>query len=253
MQWMLQNHKRGLPMILGDEMGLGKTLQTISLLAHLKESCGYQGPSLIVVPLSVLYSWGNEIQLHAPSLTHFRLHSTENERDAVLKELNDRFLEYDVVVTTYDMLKTASVKNFLRGLYFHYLVLDEGHAIKNSSSQISEAVRRVHCQNKLVLTGTPLQNNLVELYAILNFLCPDIFTESSYFESAFDIGKGMIDSDMLLKANKVLGVFMLRRLKVEVEKLMPKKIETKVSTCDCLLHPAYFLNCESLTQLLYQH
>lgn len=129
------------------------------------------------------------------------------------------------------MAKNPTVQSLFRGTYFNLCVLDEGHVIKSLTSQISEAVRKLHCQTRVILTGTPLQNNLVELYAILNFLYPAYFTTPEYFANAFDITHNQIDPDMLLKANKMLGLFMIRRLKGEVEKLMPKKIETKVCRC----------------------
>jgi len=231
LEWMVNMHMNGLPMILGDEMGLGKTLQTISLLAYLKEHSTQftTGPSLVICPLSVLYSWCNEVKKHAPQLKFFRLHSSEQkQRDNQKSTLLNHALEYDIIITTYEMAKSSQIASVISNTYFNYVILDEGHIIKDSSTQISLAVRKIHSQNKLILTGTPLQNNLVELYSILNYLYPTVFTEESYFRDAFDIGRNSVDKDMLLKANKVLALFMLRRLKDEVEKLMPKKIETKI-------------------------
>jgi len=108
------------------------------------------------------------------------------------------------------------------------VVLDEGHIIKCESTLISEAVRRLHYVSTLILTGTPLQNNLHELWALLNYLCPDYFVESEPFDDAFDIGNQICDDSVLGHAHKLLKIFMLRRLKVEVEKLMPKKVEIQV-------------------------
>jgi SWI/SNF-related matrix-associated actin-dependent regulator of chromatin subfamily A member 5 len=229
LSWMLDMHSHGMPFILGDEMGLGKTLQTISLIAHLKESRGYVGPSLVVCPLSVLYSWCAEITKHAPTLKHFRFHSSDTEEREHQKHLivHD-ILKYDIVVTTYEMIKNSQLLGLIRSTYFNLCVLDEGHVIKSQTTLVSEAARKIHCQTRVILTGTPLQNNLVELYAILNYLYPTYFTSPVKFEDAFDITHNRIDPDMLLKANKLLKVFMIRRLKCEVEKLMPKKIETKV-------------------------
>jgi SWI/SNF-related matrix-associated actin-dependent regulator of chromatin subfamily A member 5 len=136
---------------------------------------------------------------------------------------------YDIIVTTYEMVKNTQIRSLISTTYFHYVVLDEGHIIKDNTTFVSNAVRKIHSRYRLLLTGTPLQNNLVELYSILNYLYDDLFTEDLFFRDAFDISKNTIDRDMLLKANKLLNLFMLRRLKIEVEKLMPKKIETKVS------------------------
>lgn len=230
LEWMVKMHMRGMPMILADEMGLGKTLQTISLIAHLKEEqLTPQGPSLVICPLSVLYSWCNEVEKHAPSLKYFRLHASEPKEKLMQKvTLTKDILQYDIVVTTYEMVRSKEILSLIRGTYFNFCILDEGHVIKCKETQIAEFVRKIHSQNKLILTGTPLQNNLVELYAILNYLYPDYFTSPDSFEDAFDISNNVIDPDMLLNANKLLEKFMLRRLKEQVEKLMPKKIETKV-------------------------
>ncbi len=152
--------------------------------------------------------------------------------------MTKQILDYDIIITTYEMAKNPRISRLFSNIYFHYVVLDEGHIIKDKTTQISASVRKLHSRNKLLLTGTPLQNNLVELHSILNYLYPEIFTEEEIFRHAFDIAHNVVDRDMLLKANKMLGLFMLRRLKVEVEKLMPKKIETKVCICGvhfCLL------------------
>jgi SWI/SNF-related matrix-associated actin-dependent regulator of chromatin subfamily A member 5 len=142
--------------------------------------------------------------------------------------MRNGILNYDLVITTYEMAKSKEIKSLICGTYFHYVVLDEGHVIKASDTIISHAVRKIHSRNKLILSGTPLQNNLVELQSILNYLYPQVFTEERFFKDAFDITQNCFDKAMLLKANKLLKMFMLRRLKDEVEKLMPKKIETKV-------------------------
>ena len=229
--WMHKMHRSNMGMILGDEMGLGKTLQTISLICHLKESEGITGPSLVICPLSVLYSWCNELTKWAPGLKFLRLHSSSREeRDAQKAAFLTKATDYDIVVTTYDMVKNPVLTHLWRRTYFNYLVLDEGHKIKEHSTQISQAVRCIHRENSLILTGTPLQNNLVELWSLLSFLNSDVFIESKCFEEAFNIGNQnrVIDKKKLLLAHDLLDVFMLRRLKTEVEKLMPLKIETKV-------------------------
>jgi len=256
LDWMVKLHNRGVPFILGDEMGLGKTLQTISLIAHLKENVeGHIGPTLVIVPLSVLYSWIAELNKHAPSLKHFRFHASDpKEREDQKHIMMHDIISYDVVVTTYEMAKNPAVASLISSTYFNLCVLDEGHVIKSMTSQIAESVRKIHCQCKVILTGTPMQNNLVELYAILNYLYPQYFTTPTLFESAFDIGHNRIDPDMLLKANKLLKLFMIRRLKDEVEKLMPKKIETKIlcplSSSQVFWYKGFLMNeIESLVRL----
>jgi len=203
--------------------GLGKTLQTISLVCHLKEVHEKSGPSLIVCPLSVLTSWSAEIAKWAPSLKFLRLHSSNPESlDA------SNFAEYDMVVTTYEMIKAPALRTVWSRQQFNLLVLDEGHRIKGHETLIAAAVRKVHSENRVILTGTPLANNLVELWSLLNFLVPDVFTTKDPFAEAFDLALNSVDPVRLEQAHHLLKVFMLRRLKAEVEKLMPKKIETKV-------------------------
>ncbi len=248
LDWMIKMHQKGMPWVLGDEMGLGKTLQTISVIAHLKENIpNFNGPSLVICPLSVLYSWCAEVKKHAPTLKCFRFHASDpNEREQQKHTMLHDIMNYDIVVTTYEMAKNPQITSLIRNTYFNLCVLDEGHVIKSLTSQISEAVRKIHCQTRVILTGTPLQNNLVELYAILNFLYPQYFTTPEVFEDAFDITHNRIDPEMLLKANKLLQKFMIRRLKGEVEKLMPKKIETKIlcplSSSQIFWYKGYLMN-----------
>ena len=154
--------------------------------------------------------------------------SNTDEQLRQRKFLLDHATEHDVVLTTYEMTKAPALLNFFQRTKFHYLVLDEGHKIKSHETLVSKMMRKVHAGNKLLLTGTPLQNNLVELWSLLNFLYPDIFTTCLPFEKHFDLRENIIDKVFLGKAQKMLEVFMLRRLKQEVEKLIPEKLETKV-------------------------
>ena len=187
------------------------------------------GPSLVICPLSVLYSWCSELEKWAPDLKYLRLHSScLDEREKQKKAFTEKATSYDVVVTTYDMAKVPSLASLWSRMHFNYLVLDEGHKIKNAESLISQGVRHIHCENKLILTGTPLQNNLVELWSLLNFLYPDIFTTTQPFTDAFDIVHNSVDKEKLVEAHDLLDLFMIRRMKDEVEKLMPPKIETQV-------------------------
>jgi len=223
------------------EMGLGKTLQLISLVCNIKERFGATGPSLVICPLSVLYSWCNEITKWAPSLKFLRFHSSNPTSPF------SNFNDHDMIVTTYEMAKAPSLSHFWRRQHFNLLVLDEGHRIKSAETQISQAVRRLHAKHCILLTGTPLANNLVELYSLLNFLVPDVFTTPQPFATAFDLTTNQVDHSKLEQAHRLLQVFMLRRLKTEVEKRMPKKIETKV--CQCHLS-FWTVPCCPLTTLL---
>jgi len=229
LRFMASMYQKNIGCILGDEMGLGKTLQTISLLSYLKETHKLAGPSLVICPLSVVYTWCDELKKWNPSLKFLRLHSSSvEEREAQKRRFMETAYEYDVVVTTYDMAKNPSLSFLWSRQHFNYVILDEGHIIKNSEALISSAVRKLHYENALLLTGTPLQNNLIELWSLLNFLLPDVFTSQEPFAQSFDITKKIINKASLAQAHLLLEVFMLRRMKTEVEKLLPRKIETKV-------------------------
>ncbi|KAL0202979.1 hypothetical protein M9458_000997, partial [Cirrhinus mrigala] len=152
--------------------GLGKTLQTISLLGYMKHYRNIPGPHMVLVPKSTLYNWMNEFKRWVPSLRAVCLIGDRDERTAFIR---DTLLpgEWDVCVTSYEMLiiERAVFKKF----NWRYLVIDEAHRIKNEKSKI---VREFKTTNRLLLTGTPLQNNLHELWALLNFLLPDVFNSS---------------------------------------------------------------------------
>lgn len=204
-------------------------MQTISLFCHLKEQEDVTGPSLVVCPLTVLASWCSELQRWAPHLKVLRLHSSEKvERHSQRQQLSHHASKYDVVLTTYEMAKIPKNLHAFSRWYFNYVVLDEGHKIKGRSTLIADAVRKIHCENKLLLTGTPLQNNLTELWSLLEFLYPKVFTTSKPFDDAFNLTENHVDRTKLSQAQAVLDLFMIRRLKNQVEKLMPLKLETKV-------------------------
>eukprot|EP00980_Cylindrotheca_fusiformis_P031493 scaffold26459_cov162-Cylindrotheca_fusiformis.AAC.7 len=166
----------------------------------------------------------------APStLKVFRLHASDpTDQVAQKHELTTNATSYDVILTTYEMAKVPALKSLYSRLHFHYLVLDEGHKIKGHVTQIAQAVRGIHCGNKLILTGTPLQNNMVELWSLLNFLYPAIFTTAQPFEAGFNLAENVVDKQFLQRAQQLLDLFMLRRLKHKVETFIPAKLETKV-------------------------
>lgn len=224
----------------------GKTLQTIAFLAHLKFNLGVCGPHLVLCPLSVLSSWLTEFKRFCPELRVVKLHSSDAFERERLKAsiLNDANL-FDVVVTTYEMAKSPNMQSVLaHRRWWRYLVIDEGHVIKNEHSQISMAVRSFHCGGALLLTGTPLQNNMHELWALLNFLFPDIFPDATAFDSAFKLNSGShadtVDSAKLTRAHDLLQPLMLRRVKTDVEKGLPDKLET---TIECPLSKMQLFWC----------
>ena len=227
--WMTHMYGLGMPMILGDQMGLGKTVQTIGFIAALREYRDQGGPHLIVVPLSVLSNWMAEIERFCPGLRAIRFHGPRTERERIKQdELSDP-QNFDVVVTTFEMLVAES--NFFRRRYVWTLVVvDEGHRLKNEKSLLSDKLRTVPALTRVILTGTPLQNNLRELWALLHFLIPDVFGKSTacLFEEGFDLLRNKIDNAVLRRARKLLTLFMLRRIKEQVKIELPSRRETTV-------------------------
>ncbi|KAI7810883.1 SWI/SNF-related matrix-associated actin-dependent regulator of chromatin subfamily A member 5 [Triplophysa rosa] len=221
LNWLISLYENGINGILADEMGLGKTLQTISLLGYMKHYRNILGPHMVLVPKSTLYNWMNEFKRWVPSLRAVCLIGDRNERNAFIR---DTLLpgEWDVCVTSYEMLiiERAVFKKF----NWRYLVIDEAHRIKNEKSKLSEIVREFKTTNRLLLTGTPLQNNLHELWALLNFLLPDVFNSSEDFDAWFDTNNCLGDQKLVERLHLVLRPFLLRRIKADVEKsLLPKK------------------------------
>ncbi|CAO4370074.1 unnamed protein product [Caenorhabditis nigoni] len=225
LNWLASLQHNNINGILADEMGLGKTLQTISLLGYMKHYKNQASPHLVIVPKSTLQNWLNEFNKWCPSINAHILIGDEAARNVILRDvvLPQKF---DVLCTTYEMM--LKVKTQLRKLNWKYIIIDEAHRIKNEKSKLSETVRELNSQNRLLITGTPLQNNLHELWALLNFLLPDIFTSSEDFDSWFSSEAMSGNIDLVQRLHKVLQPFLLRRIKSDVEKsLLPKK-EVKV-------------------------
>ena len=223
--------ERGLHPILGDEMGLGKTLQTVCLLAHASfaSSCG---PHLVVCPLSVLQTWQLELHRWCPDLRVVRCHTSDLGERARLRDgpLRDPS-SFDVALTTYEMLQTDIGDTLRSRLHWGCLVLDEGHRLKNEESLASQAVAKIHRRCTVLLTGTLLQNNMHELWALLQVCYPTVFTDSAPFDAAFDLGgnkQHVIDADALARARAMLRPLWLRRQKADVELNLPPKQETVV-------------------------
>ncbi|KAG0269304.1 hypothetical protein DFQ27_003988 [Actinomortierella ambigua] len=220
LNWMVSLHRNGINGILADEMGLGKTLQTISFLGYLKHIRGVSGPHLVIVPKSTLHNWENEFNKWLPDSNVFMLHAQKEERAEMVKT---RLLtqKFDVCLTSYDICLLE--KTHLKKFAWQYIVIDEAHRIKNENSMLSQIIRTFNSKNRLLITGTPLQNNLHELWALLNFLLPDVFSSAEDFDEWFELQGG--DQDKVVQQlHKVLRPFLLRRIKSDVEKsLLPKK------------------------------
>ena len=223
LNWMIRLFDHGINGILADEMGLGKTLQTISLLEYLSEYRGITGPHMVVVPKSTLGNWMNEFKRWCPMIRPFKFHGNQEARAAQKAQYLDRNNAFDVCVTSYEMV--IKEKNALKKFHWRYIIIDEAHRIKNENSRLSKVMRMFACNNRLLITGTPLQNNLHELWALLNFLLPEVFGDAGQFEEWFGTGTEGDNTEVVQQLHKVLRPFLLRRLKAEVEKNLPPKKE----------------------------
>lgn len=227
--------ERGLNGILADEMGLGKTLQTISMLAFLRLYKDITGPHLVIVPKSTLGNWMNEIKRWCPDIRAVRFHGSADQRKEILAG-QIQLGNFDVVCTTYEVVMKE--KNALTKISWRYLIIDEAHRIKNENSMLSQVVRLFKTQARLLITGTPLQNNLHELWALLNFLLPDVFSRSQDFDEWFssvetiesDADEKKRKTEIVNQLHAVLRPFLIRRLKSEVEHSLPPKKETVLFT-----------------------
>ncbi|KAF2260574.1 hypothetical protein CC78DRAFT_536329 [Lojkania enalia] len=220
LNWLISLHENGISGILADEMGLGKTLQTISFLGYLRYIAGITGPHLVAVPKSTLDNWKREFGKWIPDINVLVLQGAKDERAQLIE---DRLVDekFDVCITSYEMILRE--KSHLKKFSWEYIIIDEAHRIKNEESSLSQIIRLFNSRNRLLITGTPLQNNLHELWALLNFLLPDVFGDAAAFDEWFS--KQDEDSDTVVQQlHKVLRPFLLRRVKSDVEKsLLPKK------------------------------
>jgi SWI/SNF-related matrix-associated actin-dependent regulator of chromatin subfamily A member 5 len=220
LNWLISLHENGISGILADEMGLGKTLQTISFIGYLRHIAGITGPHLVAVPKSTLDNWKREFAMWCPEVNVLVLQGQKDERADLIKARlqPDAF---DVCITSYEMILRE--KTHLKKFSWEYIIIDEAHRIKNEESSLAQMVRVFNSRSRLLITGTPLQNNLHELWALLNFILPDVFGDSAAFDDWFSQQNGDQDA-VVQQLHKVLRPFLLRRVKADVEKsLLPKK------------------------------
>lgn len=222
LNWLIQLYETGINGILADEMGLGKTLQSISLIAYLRQFRKVRGPHLVVVPKSTLGNWVNEFNRWCPDINTFKFHGDKNERKA-LKDEVFKTRDFDVVVTSFELV--IRERAMFNKLNWHVLIVDEAHRLKNENSRLFQELNQLKTRARLLLTGTPLQNNLHELWALLNFLLPDIFHSPEDFDALFSITEKDAETDLLHKLHKILRPFLLRRLKSDVAQGLPEKKE----------------------------
>ncbi|KAI0058095.1 hypothetical protein BV25DRAFT_1891862 [Artomyces pyxidatus] len=239
--WLRLLYRKGRSCILADEMGLGKTVQVISFFAHLKET-GVKGPHLVVVPSSTLENWVREFARFAPSISVQTYYGGKEDRPILRQTLLDTQRSkvskgWEVLITTYN-LATGDDKDrkFFRRMEWDTCVFDEGHILKNFESQRYQALMRNKSGWRLLLTGTPLQNNLQELVSLMNFILPDLLTESldslrAVFKAKGDSKITLLAQERVSRAKKMMTPFVLRRRKDQVLKDLPNKTE-RIEWCD---------------------
>uniref|UniRef100_A0A8D3E603 Proliferation-associated SNF2-like protein n=1 Tax=Scophthalmus maximus TaxID=52904 RepID=A0A8D3E603_SCOMX len=236
-EWLRMLWENGINGILADEMGLGKTIQCIAHIAMMIEK-KVMGPFLVVAPLSTLPNWINEFKRFAPEVSVLLYHGPQPERAKVLKQIGvpqGPLRMCPVVITSFEI--SMIDRKFLQRSQWKYLIVDEGHRIKNLNCRLVQELKMLPTDNKLLLTGTPLQNNLAELWSLLNFLLPEVFDDLKSFESWFDINTlGEAESvvaaerekNVLSMLHQILTPFLLRRLKSDVTLEVPPKKEIVV-------------------------
>lgn len=237
LEWLKSLWMNGLCGILADEMGLGKTIQAISMIAFFKEK-EISGPFLIAAPLSTVNNWIDEFARWAPVIETVLYHGSKEERAEIrrqkMKMQDQKKFEFPVVVTSYEICMND--RKFLANYQWRYIIVDEGHRLKNMNCRLIKELLTYNSANRLLITGTPLQNNIAELWSLLHFLLPEVFNDLNSFESWFDFSTVLDDKGSGGKGEKrkrnlvstmhaILKPFLLRRVKTDVESSLPKKRE----------------------------
>ncbi|TFK54430.1 hypothetical protein OE88DRAFT_1655084 [Heliocybe sulcata] len=239
--WLALLYRKRLSCILADEMGLGKTIQVISFFAHLKEQ-GNKGPHLIIVPSSTLENWCREFARFAPSISVQTYYAVKDNRPELRMTLNETMRTkeddgWEVLITTYNLAQGDDKdRKFFRRINWETIVFDEGHVLKNFQSQRYQALLKYGAKWRLLLTGTPLQNNLQELVSLMNFILPEHFADEmgnlrAIFKTKGDSKITLLAQERVSRAKKMMTPFVLRRRKDQVLKDLPKKTE-RIEWCD---------------------
>ncbi|KAM4781347.1 SWI/SNF-related matrix-associated actin-dependent regulator of chromatin subfamily A containing DEAD/H box 1 isoform 2-T2 [Cyanocitta cristata] len=229
LNWLALLYKHGLNGILADEMGLGKTIQAIAFLAYLYQE-GNKGPHLIVVPASTLDNWIREVHLWCPELNVLFYYGSQEDRKHLRVDIHNKVVDFNVIVTTYNSaISSSDDRGLFRRLKLNYAIFDEGHMLKNMSSVRYQHLMTINAKNRLLLTGTPVQNNLLELMSLLNFVMPHMFSSSTseirrMFSSKTSAEEQSIyEKERIAHAKQIIKPFILRRVKDEVLKQLPPK------------------------------
>jgi len=238
LRWLDNLFEQGINGILADEMGLGKTIQAIAFLAHLSEDKNNWGPFLVIAPNATLYNWQQEFNRFCPSLKVLPYWGALKERKTLRKFFNSSQLyvknsAFHVCITSYQLI-VCDEKVFHK-VNWNYMILDEAQAIKNIASQRWNTLLSFNCRNRLLLSGTPIQNSMSELWALLHFIMPNLFDSHEQFQDWFskDIeahsqDKGELNQEQLKRLHQILKPFMLRRVKKDVEHEIGPKVEYEI-------------------------
>ncbi|KAF9044838.1 hypothetical protein BDZ89DRAFT_1058935 [Hymenopellis radicata] len=282
LNWLATLYEQGINGILADEMGLGKTVQSISLLSYLAETHDIWGPFLVVAPASTLHNWQQELTRFVPQLKALPYWGNVKDRATLRKFWSKKEISYNqdapfhVLITSYQLV--TQDQQYFQRVKWQYMILDEAQNIKNSASVRWKTLLGFHCRNRLLLTGTPIQNSMQELWALLHFIMPSLFDSHDEFNEWFskDIENAAADNKgsklsehQLRRLHMILKPFMLRRVKKHVQNELSEKIEidifvslsarqralykallSKISVADLLVKAANIGDAESARTLM---
>ena len=261
LNWLVNLYEQGINGILADEMGLGKTVQSISVMAYLAEKHNIWGPFLVIAPSSTLHNWQQEITRFVPNLKCLPYWGNAKDRKVLRKFWDRKHITYTkdssfhVLITSYQLVVQDA--QYFSKIRWQYMILDEAQAIKSSQSSRWKSLLGFHCRNRLLLTGTPIQNNMQELWALLHFIMPSLFDSHDEFSDWFskDIeshaqSNTKLNEDQLKRLHMILKPFMLRRIKKHVQKELGDKIEEDVF-CDLTYRQrAYYGNLRNRISIM---
>ncbi|EED18233.1 SNF2 family helicase/ATPase (Ino80), putative [Talaromyces stipitatus ATCC 10500] len=261
LNWLVNLYEQGINGILADEMGLGKTVQSISVMAYLAEVHNIWGPFLVIAPASTLHNWQQEITKFVPDIKVLPYWGSAKDRKILRKFWDRKHLtytresEFHVLVTSYQLVVLDA--QYFQKVKWQYMILDEAQAIKSSQSSRWKNLLGFSCRNRLLLTGTPIQNNMQELWALLHFIMPTLFDSHDEFSEWFskDIeshaqSNTKLNEDQLRRLHMILKPFMLRRVKKHVQQELGDKVEKDVF-CDLTYRQrAYYSNLRNRVSIM---
>lgn len=261
LNWLVNLYEQGINGILADEMGLGKTIQSISVMGYLAEQHNIWGPFLVIAPASTLHNWQQEITRFVPSIKVLPYWGSAKDRKVLRKFWDRKHVtytrdsEFHVLVTSYQLVVQDA--QYFQKIRWQYMILDEAQAIKSSSSSRWKTLLAFQCRNRLLLTGTPIQNNMQELWALLHFIMPTLFDSHDEFSDWFskDIeshaqSNTKLNQDQLRRLHMILKPFMLRRVKAHVQKELGDKVEKDVFCELTYRQRAYYANLRSKISIM---